>query len=163
MNLRGAPELDVSYVPVGAVLALTVHTHSSTLHQLSGGCLKPIPTQVPGRLEIARTLRSLSERVGARIGVPWEVSIGWETLPASVDVSIRVADVVAALDQGLEAILADQVGREAWKARGSRLRISGSLEAAVCPVEGGLELHGALEDDDVISPEPLLPALEAVL
>jgi len=163
VNMRGAPELDVSYIPVSSVLALTVHTSSSALHSLSGGRLKPIPQRLPGRLEIARTLRSLSERISGVLGMEWEASIAWDTLSGSDEALLSVVGVVGELERSLEAILADEAGREAWKARGSRLRVVGSREAAVSRVGDGLELRGIREADDVRFPEPLLPALEAIL
>jgi hypothetical protein len=89
--------LDVSYLHVNAIQAMTIHYTPENIHLLSFGKLQPVSTKIPTRLELERRVRSLSEVRNLPI------TVAWNELPTTDD----GFQIVGILIDDLEAILKD--------------------------------------------------------
>jgi len=141
--------LDVTYLPLHAIQALTVHYTPETLHLLSFGKVKPLSLRVPSRLELERYLRSLSDQLSQQRSQPLQMTIAWDELSTTDETLQTLAELLANLQGILLAINADELGAVALRDHVERIEIRTAVTANVLFQNATLSILVASHEGDL--------------
>ncbi len=157
--------LDVAYIPVASIVALTVHHTPATLARLSFGAVRERLGEAPSRLELERRLRDLTEWLSAEVGVAVAATADWEALPRADAARLDVGELLEDLRATLAGFLADELGRAAVKAGVRALRITVGSKASVTLQDGELRYAVGLDGNEtyLLNRQDLRRALAARL
>jgi hypothetical protein len=117
--------LDVSYIHISAIQAVTIHSTQENIHLLSFGKLQPASRKVPTRLELERRVRSLSEVRNLPI------TIAWNELLTTDDGLQIVGILIDDLEAILKDLFADEIGENSVRQNIDCLEIQVSSTATV--------------------------------
>lgn len=140
--------VDVAYVPVASIVALTIHHTAATLAPLSFGALRERGGGVPSRLELERRLRDLTEWLSAEVGATVTATVAWEALPRTDAARLDVGELLEDLRAVLDGFLADDLGREAVRDGVRSLRIVVGERADATLQDGELRYTVGLDGDE---------------
>jgi hypothetical protein len=98
-------QMDATYLPIGAIRAVTVHYSAENLHLLSGGKIKVASGAVPSRLDLERQVRSLSAQLN-----PITVTVAWDEMVATDEAFQSLEPLIKSLAEILLEIQADDLG-----------------------------------------------------
>jgi hypothetical protein len=150
--------LDVTYLSLSEIEALTLHLTEETLHLLSFGKLKPLAAKVPTRVELERLVRTLSAEFSLSI------AILWEDLPTSDLAFQNLGELLLDLQLILTTLLEDELGVAAVREQIRQVTIRSGLDADVSLEGGNLVLQGVGQEDFVCLDQRVLArAIEARL
>jgi hypothetical protein len=135
--------MDATYLPISAILGVTVHYRAENLHLLSSGKIKLVSGSIPSRLDLERKVRSLSNLLGSTI-----VTVAWEEMPTTDAAFQSLALLITNLQEILLAIQADVLGNTALQ---QITRIEIRFGTANIILRGQvLEIGLAIEDQDLV-------------
>lgn len=106
--------MDVTYVPVATVRALTVHATHETLHHLGFGALRPRSAEAPpSPLELKRRALAIGEELGALLAHPIAFTLEAALLAGDQETLVDASDVLKNLRSALLTVSADDEGKAA--------------------------------------------------
>lgn len=159
----GYAAMDVTYVPVAAIRAVTIHCTSETLHHLGFGALRVRSGDAPpSPLELKRRAAAIGEELA--LGHPIAFSVEAALFAGDGETLADAADLLSNLRTALLTIASDADGKEALS-KLERIELSGgrstsiSVEGAVLRVSVAAE-QGVLE---VLAVDALVSKIESVI
>ncbi len=157
--------LDVTYLSLHAIQALTVHYTPDTLHLLSFGKVKPLSLRVPNRLELERQARSLGEQISQQRSQPLQMTIAWDELPTTEDALQTLAELITNLQSTLLDINADALGAAALREQVARIEVRTAPTARVLCQNATLSILVAIHEGDLrcVQKPDLRSAIEKLL
>jgi hypothetical protein len=141
--------MDVTYLPISAILGVTVHYCAENLHLLSSGKIKLTSGSVPSRLNLERQVRSLSTQLS-----PTTVTVAWDEMVTSNEAFHSLAPLITNLQEILLGLQAEPLGLAALL-QIERIEIRFGL-ANIIRRDRVIEIGIAIEDQDLL----VLPKLE---
>ncbi|NJK62623.1 MAG: hypothetical protein HC921_08030 [Synechococcaceae cyanobacterium SM2_3_1] len=120
---RHAP-ISVSYIPLAAVTAVTLHHITSIIPPLSFGAVELPPGQdIPTRMNLRQQAADLGQSLGGIWPQPPEIEVDFQTF-ADNDLSrYRIGQMLGLLGVVLRTLLADSLGQQALHEQVSRVRL----------------------------------------
>jgi hypothetical protein len=156
--------MDATYLPIGAIQAVTVHYTPDNLHLT--GKVKPASAPVPSRLDLERQVRALSTQLS-----PTTVTVAWDEMVSSDAAFQSLGALIQNLQEILLGIQADSLGAAAlqqierveMRFGAGQIRRADSLGPTVG--QRVLEIGIAIADQDLveISKSDLRQAIERLL
>lgn len=112
------PANDVAYLDPGTVEALTVLAAESSVKEISFGRVAVAPGETaPGKLEIQRRLKALSEEVTEKAGKKISLDVAWEGIPDTGDARLLLQGLLDDVGSVLQEISTTGMGKEALAAK----------------------------------------------
>jgi hypothetical protein len=111
LRRQDAP-MDVTYLPIGAIRAVTVHYSSENLHLLSSGQIKLASGPVPSRLDLERQVRALSAQLSGPLS-PVTLTVAWDEMVQTDEAFRSLQPWINDLQAILLGIQADSLGAAA--------------------------------------------------
>jgi hypothetical protein len=151
LQSRDVP-MDLHYILIAAIQAVTVHYTDRSLPLLSDGKIRETAGRVPSRLELERQARSISAQLP---GI--ELTILWDELPRS-DLAFQSLELLLQdLQTILLAICADSLGITSLQAKVTRITIGIDPIAQVCLKQQILGIRvGVVAGDLICQPKNVL-------
>jgi hypothetical protein len=148
--------MDVHYVLLAAVHAVTIHYTDALLPLLSDGKIRPTGGRIPSRLDLERQARSV-------FSMPY--AIAWDELPQSELAYQSLELILQDIQAVLTKIQGDELGRSALQAQVNQLTIGLAAQPEVQLRANSLAIGLKVEDQDLIalSRNELQQAIERLL
>jgi hypothetical protein len=148
--------LDATYLPIGAIQAVTVHYSPENLHLT--GKVKPTSALVPSRLDLERQVRALSAQLS-----PTTVTVAWDEMVNTDAAFQSLGPLIQNLQEILLGVQTDSLGAAALQPI-ERVEVhfgSGQIRRA----NQVLEINIAIADRDLVevSKSELQQAIERLL
>ncbi|MFQ3581028.1 hypothetical protein J8C06_02010 [Chloracidobacterium validum] len=137
--------LDVTYIPVANISALTLHHTPDTIARLSFGAVRERSGEAPSRLELERRLRALTDWVRAEVGCDVTATIAWEAFPRGDTALLDLGALIADLRLVLGGFAADDLGRAALRESLQSIVVNVGEAAAVTLQSGELRYTVGLD------------------
>jgi hypothetical protein len=145
-------DADVAHVRVDLVAAVTVHEPVVPARTAAAA---------PGRLELARQVKSRSQSLSASLGA--ELPIALEEGVAGDPDLLAVAALLAVLDDAVAGVIADPLGKEAVRSQVGSLRLGAGEESSARLIDRVLHLRFARDELAQWTPSELRAAIEKAL
>jgi hypothetical protein len=134
--------MDVHYILISAVQAVTIHYTEAALPLLSDGKIRSVDGRVPSRLDLERQARS---------NFPIPLTIAWDELPQSELAFQSLEMILQDLQTVLDKINGDELGRSALQETANRMTIGLAAQPQVQLQNNCLAIGLKVEDQDLIA------------
>jgi hypothetical protein len=145
-------DADIAHVRVDVVAAMTVHEPVVPARMAA---------EVPGRLELARQIKSRAQALASALGAELPIALD-EGVAGDPDLR-AVAALLAILDDAMAGVLADPLGKDAFRSQVDSVKLSAGEEWSARLIARVLTIRAARDELAQWTPAELRAAIEKAL